>query len=110
MGIWIATILPLKLITILPAITLIVVGMLVEKYYVGRIAILSNAVALATYFYRFSNLNQWLVLYINVLTIAGILALVSYALKFHLPREFYWFGSIFSSLVSGALLLYGLTL
>lgn len=109
MGIWIAQILPIKLLDMLPAITLIAVGLLVEKYYVGRIAILSNAVALVTYFYSVPNIPNWLTLYINILTIAGILSPASYAFRFPLPKQFYWFAGIFCSAISGILILsYGL--
>lgn len=110
MEIWISQILTPEVMQILPAITLIIVGLIVEKKYVGRIAILTNAVALSTFFYSISNLPLWIILYINVLTIFGLIALVSYAFKIKLPKEFYFIAGIFSSAISGALLIWGITL
>ena len=105
MGIWIAQILSIKILNLLPAITLIIIGLISEKYYVGRIAILSNAVALATYFYPIE-IPVWLIWYINIITVAGILALISYLTKISLFKEFYFITGLFSSLISGGLLLY----
>jgi len=110
MEIWIVQILPKSIIDLLPAITLIIVGLIVEKYYVGRISLLTNAVALSTFFSQFNNLNFWLIIYINVLTIAGGIALLSYTFKLKLTKHFYWIAGIFSSLISGLLLVYGFTL
>ena len=110
MGLWIASILSEKILEILTAVTLIVVGLLVERYYIGRIAILSNAVALTTYFYKFNNLPNWLVFYINILTLFGIIAIISYATNTKLPKEYYWIAGIFSSAISGIILLWGLSL
>ncbi len=110
MEIWLSQFLSPSILDILPAITLIVVGVLVEKYYVGRIAILSNAVALTTYYYKFENLSNALILYINILTIFGILSLISYAFKIKLPKDFYFIAGIFSSVISGLILLGGIVL
>ncbi|RXG34180.1 hypothetical protein [Methanohalophilus sp. WG1-DM] len=110
MDIYLATLLPNTLFNILPALTLIAIGAIVEKYYVGRIAIFSNAVALTSFYYTFSDLPFLLVIYINILTVVGILSLASYLSKTSLPTEFYTFSGLFSSLVSGMVLLYGLTL
>jgi hypothetical protein len=110
MAIWLAGLLPVRALEVLPAFTLIGLGLLVEKYYVSRITLISNAVALTTYFYRFENLNPWLVLYINILTIVGIVSLVSYLFEWKLSKDFYFVTGIFSSVVSGAILLYGLSL
>jgi len=110
MNIWLNNIIPLQLIEVLPAITLIVIGLIVEKRYLSRISIFSNAVALTTFFYNFTNLPNWLILYINALSIVGILALVSYALRISLPQQFYLIAGIFSSGISGMVLLWGLNL
>jgi len=110
MEIWLTNIIPIGLIELLPAITLIVIGWIVEKRYVGRVAIFSNAVALTTYFYKFSKLPYWLVVYINALIIVGILALISYVFRFYLPRSFYYFAAFFSSCISGIILLWGMNL
>ncbi len=108
MEIWIAQFLPKALILALPAITLIVVGLIVEKNYVGRISLLTNAVALSTFFAFIENLNFWIILYINILTVFGIIALISRAFKIKLSKHFYFMAGVFSSVISGVLLLWGM--
>jgi hypothetical protein len=110
MDIWIANFLPVKVLDILPAVTLILVGLIVETQYVGRIAIFMNAVALTTFFYKFTGLPDWLIWYINLSTIAGIIAILSYIFDESLPSEFYTACGFFSSVISGFILLYGLGL
>ena len=110
MEIWVSQFLSVELVRLLPAITLIVVGLIVEKNYVGRISLLTNAVALSTFFSFIENLNYWMVLYINVLTIFGIIALFTYAFKIKLSKHFYFMAGVFSSAISGLLLLWGITL
>lgn len=108
--IWLAEILPMKIIEILPALTLIIVGLIVEKYYVSRIAIVTNAVALSTFFVKVKSTPIAIIWYINILTILGIIALFSRFFKISLPKEFYTIAGIFSSLISGVILLYGIKL
>lgn len=109
-NIWISQVLPLQLIEVLPALTLIIIGLIVEKRYVGRIAIFANSIALSTFFYKIPDLPTWTIWYINILTIFGIVALFSYAFKIKLPKHFYWSAGIFSSVISGILLFWGVTL
>jgi len=109
-NIWISQLLPLELIEILPAITLIIIGLIVEKKYIGRVAIFANAIALSTFFYKIQNLPTWTIWYINILTIFGLIAIFSYAFKIKLPQEYYWIAGIFSSVISGILLFWGMTL
>ena len=105
MEIWLGHFLSKNFINILPAVSLIIVGLIVEKNYVSRIAIFSNAVALSSYFAFIPNLSFGLILYINILTIAGILAIFSYLVHFSLPKEFYFFAGAFCSAISGMILL-----
>ncbi|MFA5259017.1 MAG: hypothetical protein WC402_02990 [Candidatus Pacearchaeota archaeon] len=109
-NIWISQLLPIELIEILPALTLIIIGLIVEKKYVGRVAIFANAIALSTFFYKIQNLPLWTIWYINILTIFGLIAIFSYAFKIKLPQEYYWLAGVFSSVVSGILLFWGMTL
>ncbi|MFA6888037.1 MAG: hypothetical protein WC254_00915, partial [Candidatus Woesearchaeota archaeon] len=78
---WIATLFPVGLLQILPAITLIAIGWIVEVKYTSRITLFANAIALSTYFYQFQNLKVWIIYYINFVTILGIIAIISYILK-----------------------------
>lgn len=108
--IWVSQFLTIELIKVLPAITLILVGLLVERKYVGRISLLTNAVALSTFFSAIQNLPSWIIYYINILTVFGFIALISYCFKIKLSKHFYWMAAIFSSAISGILLLWGMTL
>ena len=108
MEIWVSQFLPKGLVLALPAITLIIVGLIVEKNYVGRISLLTNAVALSTFFAFIENLHWGVILYINILTIFGIVALFTYAFKIKLSRHFYFLAGAFSSAISGMLLLWGM--
>ncbi len=74
MDLWIANLFPGKFLEILPAVSLILIGIAVEREYTGRISIFSNAVALTTYFYKFQNLPVLLVWYINILTVFGVIS------------------------------------
>ena len=110
MDFWITGFLPARVLDILPAATLIIVGLIVETQYVGRIAIFMNSVALTTFFYKFGSLPDWLVWYINLSTVAGVIAILSYIFDESLPSEFYTLTGLFSSVISGMILLYGLSL
>lgn len=110
MSILVAQIFPVQFMEVLPALTLILIGLIVEKRYVGRIAIFANAIALSTFFYKIPSLPLWTIWYINILTIFGIIALISYATKTKLPKEFYFMAGVFSSIISGILIIWGMTL
>lgn len=110
MEIWLTSFLSPKLISLLPAASLILIGFLAEKHYTGRLTLFANAVALISFFYIFTELPTLLVLYINALTIIGLFSLVSYIFQFSLPKEFYQIVGIFSSVVSGFILMWGITL
>ena len=108
--IWITKLVGTNIFEILPAAALIAIGFLAEKHYTGRLTLFANAVALISFFHDKANLPNLIIVYINILTLVGILALTSYAFKFKLPKEFYSLGGIFSSVISGIILLWGLTL
>jgi hypothetical protein len=110
MSIWIGELLPLRLIQVIPAITLIAIGLIVERKYVGRIAIFTNAIALSTFFAQIDNVPSGIIWYVNILTIFGAIAIISYSFKLKLPKEFYFMAGIFSSVISGILLIWGMTL
>lgn len=110
MSFWVADLFSPEFLNLLGPLSLIFIGLISEKYYISRVAILSNAIALATFFYTFTILPIWLIYYINVLTILGLISLVSYLFKVSLPSEFYLIAGIASSIVSGIVLLWGATL
>lgn len=109
MEIWLINWIPKGFILILGPLSLISIGYLVEKYYTGRITLFANAVALVTYFYQFSPLPAWLVLYINAVTILGLMGFVSYAVRFPLFELYYQTGRLASSFITGMILLWGMS-
>ena len=91
-----------------PAV-LVLVGIIVETRFVGRIAMFTNAAALYV-FYHPINMSQNLGLLINSAIIIGIIAGIARFTRTKLPAAFYKIGWVVSSLVTAGLLLYGLSL
>jgi len=103
-GLWI-TILPAVLIQKLGPLSLIAVGYLVEKNFVGRIATFSNSLAINLHVFTISNPHPILVWYANFGIIIGVLALASYGIQQSLPRCFYFLSWAYSSIVVGLIIL-----
>jgi hypothetical protein len=60
--------------------------------HIGRIAITGNAFLLwQIFFIEWSNLLPFLQWYLNIGTILGVVAIISYLWKFSLPSKFYSF-------------------
>jgi len=65
-------------------------ALLVEKYYIGRLAIAGNAFFLYELFYpKWNTLPESLQFYLNLVLVIGAIALVSYIFKKSLTKEFY---------------------
>jgi len=107
MKILLAYFLPDNVIPLIGPFSLLLVGHFVEKHYTGRMALFLNFVALITYFYNLHPLPLWLVIYIDIMTIIGIVAFFSYIFRISLPKEFYIIASIGSSFITGLVLLWG---
>lgn len=101
---WIS-ILPAVLIQKLGPLSLVAVGYLVEKNFVGRIATFSNALAINLHIFTINNPHQLLVWYANIGIIMGVLALVSYGIQQSLSRYFYFISWAYSSIVVGLIIL-----
>jgi hypothetical protein len=100
-------ILPKTLLPLIAPASLILIGVLVEKQYVGRMSIFANSIALISFFGNFEYLPDWLSAYITCATIWGVIGLVSYMKKedISLPEAYYVIGYIFSSIPVGLILL-----
>ena len=107
-GLWIVQYLPAKLVGVLPAFVMIGLGLLTEKTRVGKLALFTNAVSVATYFYFFHNLPMLIIIYVNLLSVVGLIAIITYFTKTELPKVFYRNTKIFSTFASGIVLLYGM--
>lgn len=102
---WISTLIPAVLIQKIGPLSLVIIGYLVEKNFVGRIATFSNALAINLYVFAISNLSGFLLWYANIGIIMGVLALVSYSLQSSLPKQFYLLSWAYCSLVVGFIIL-----
>lgn len=72
----------------------VVLGAIVERrqHYIARPAIFANAVLLwQVFFDDWGTLPAWLQTYLNVGSLVGVLAVVSYLWRFKLPSGFYRF-------------------
>ena len=101
---WITHVLPAWLLQRLGALSLVAVGLLVEKHYVGRITTFANTIAINIHA-AYTTSPWWLVWYANIGLIVGMIALASYASRESLPGWFYAIGFIYSSAVVGLLIL-----
>jgi len=101
---WITYILPVWLLQRLGALSLVAVGLLVEKHYVGRTTTFANTVAINIHA-AFIAAPLWLVWYANIGLIVGLIALVSYTTKESLPGWFYLISLVYNSAVVGILIL-----
>jgi hypothetical protein len=109
MDLWFPELINPKYFNIITPLILIYIGYKVEKHYTGRVAIFANTIALNIFFSTIpTHLNEWLVLYLNVGLIFGVIALISYEFLISLSSIFYALGAVYSSIVAGILLLYGL--
>ena len=93
---WIASIAP---------IALIIAGFLIEKHYVARPSIFLNAVALNLRLFYVPNSYWVIALYANIGIILGIIAVVSYSGKRHLPGSYYTLSYLYNSVFIGILVL-----
>jgi hypothetical protein len=103
-NLWI-TILPAVLIQKLGPLSLVAIGYLVEKNFVGRIATFSNALAINLHVFTITTPHQILVWYANIGIIIGVLALISYGIQQSLSRYFYFISWAYSSIVVGLIIL-----
>ena len=80
-----------KSVSYIVLIGLVVAGILeFRQSFIGRVGIFLNSMLLWQLFYSsFNSLPNWFQWYLNIGTIAGIIALVAYIIGQSLPSEFY---------------------
>lgn len=69
--------------------TLLIVGFFIENYYVSRLTVFSNGVALVTFINSAQRLDWFLIVYGAIGLVAGIIGLVYYLRQIELPVEYY---------------------
>lgn len=97
------------------AISLVVVGLMVEKNYTSRPSLFANTMALNLFFSQLPlegtinpMLSTALTVYLNIGVGVGVLSILSYFFKKKLPTAFYTiFGILYGSVTAGGLILLG---
>ena len=107
---WFQAIVPPKLINLITPLTLMIVGIYVEKHFIGRMTTFANVLALNIFFYSFQTIPTWLIWYLNIGIIFAVFGFTTYVMKESLPQAYYTLSIPYCSIVSGLVLLYGLTL
>jgi hypothetical protein len=86
----------------LDVIALLIVGMTSERHFVGRLTVFSNSLALDLFFTR-NNFTPWyVILYLVIGTVLGILGLLAYLAKEELSSEYYLATFVFYSSITVA--------
>ena len=85
----------------LAPLCLITIGYLVERNFVGRMAIFGNAIALNLHVLTAQNPSFLFVWYANIGLLMGIIAIISYAVRKPLNGLFYTVGWLYCSIVVG---------
>jgi hypothetical protein len=106
--------LPQNIVGIISPAVLLIVGFLVERNFVGRIATFTNSLAinLAYYGKDLASIGGWqtpLIIYLNIGLIMGIISIISYNQGISLGSIFYSLSWVYSSIVAGAVVLLATT-
>lgn len=83
----------------LSIISLIIVGVVVEKHYVSRITTFTNSVALLDFFFKMENVHGLLWLYADVGFVMGLIGLFAYIDDYSLPSEYYYIAFFYNSII-----------
>jgi len=112
MGLWILNLISKESLLVLTPWILILVGILIEKHFIGRVATFTNTMAINIHFSSIQDLNPPLALYANLGLLFGVVAIISYIVSTKLGQRLglpWWYYKItnwaFSSIVTGILLL-----
>ncbi|MGV8171660.1 MAG: hypothetical protein ACP5OA_03120 [Candidatus Woesearchaeota archaeon] len=88
-------------------ISLMIIGIVIETRYIGRISMFTNALALFI-FYHGKEMSSGLGIIVNIVIVLGLIGGISRFFRFSLPQQYYTIGWIGSSAVTAILLLAGL--
>lgn len=99
--------LPRSIAVLLPELSLLLIGYVVEKHYVSRITCFTNVLALNVHFLTIGESGFWLGLYADFGLLLGIWGFLHYLDHESLSKDYYQISHIgYSSLVVGAIILY----
>ena len=91
----------------LEILTFLIIGLFVEKHYVGRVAIFTNFIALLIFFKKNGITSDWIILYLGIGFFMSLIAIISYIIRVwideahHMHSYFYTFGLLYSSFFVG---------
>jgi hypothetical protein len=102
---WISLLLPPFIIMKLGLLSLMLIGYLVERKFVGRVAAFSNAMAINLHLFTTNYPDQMLILYANIGLLIGVAAIITYALRIHMPWWFYKLTWLYHSALVGIIIL-----
>jgi hypothetical protein len=103
MPLWISDVIG-PLMSVLAPLSLLVVGFLVEKKFISRMTLFTNAIAINIVAFGLSSPPSYLVWYANIGFVLGVIALLSYATSRSMPSILYAIGWLYSSIVVGILI------
>lgn len=99
--------LPTSITVLLPELSLILIGYVVEKHYVSRVTCFTNVMALNVHFLTIGESGFWLGLYADFGLLLGIWGFIHYLDQESLGKGYYELSHIlYSSLVIGVIILY----
>lgn len=99
--------LPESVVILLPAISLLLIGQVVERHYVGRITCFTNSLALIVHYATVADPGIVLRIHANIGLILGIIGFLAYIDEKSLPGGYYGIAYLgYGSLVVGAIILY----
>ncbi|MFC3477653.1 hypothetical protein [Halobacterium litoreum] len=99
--------LPTSLAALIPELSLLLIGYVVEKHYVSRVTCFTNVLALNVHFLTVGESGLWLGLYADLGLLLGAWGFLHYMEQESLSRDYYQVSHIlYSSLVVGAIILY----
>jgi len=99
--------LPESVAVLLPELSLILIGYVVEKHFVSRVTCFTNVMALNVHFLTIGASGLWLGLYADLGLILGAYGLLAYWKRESLDSWFYNLSHVgYSSIVVGSIILY----
>lgn len=81
--------LPATLVSAITILAFLIIGFFVENYYVSRLTVFSNSIALIAFLNTANRLDWILILYATLGAFAGLLGFIWYVRKEELPIEYY---------------------
>lgn len=100
--------LPESVVVLLPTLSLVFIGFVVEKHYVSRVTTFTNSLALVVFYLTVVDVGGWLLrIHANIGLLLGVIGFLSYIKQESLPHDYYMLSHIgYGSFFVGSILLY----